>query len=31
MNYKNYFHRGAGTPCEKMTHKENLAQDQNHF
>ena len=28
MNYKNYFRRGAGTPCEKMTHKENLAQNQ---
>ena len=30
-NYKNCLHRGPYTQCEKIAHKENLDQSQNHL
>ena len=30
-NYTEYLHRAPGTPCEEMTHKENLDQILNYF
>ena len=31
INYKSYLRRGPCTPCEKMTHKENLDRRRNHL